>query len=174
MADQVVRIQRDGAVARLSLARPQKLNALNVAVLRELTGSVDELADDLSVRVVVLRGEGRAFSAGADLGGGASAGAAGLLYSLLFPVVNFFMGFIPGLKAFTAAVLGGIGNVPGAFLGAMALGLLESIGPLLFLDGFGVPAPYQLKDAIAFIILVLILIFRPTGILGERLAQARA
>jgi branched-chain amino acid transport system permease protein len=56
----------------------------------------------------------------------------------------------------------------------MALGLLESIGPLLFLDGFGVPAPYQLKDAIAFIILVLILIFRPTGILGERLAQARA
>jgi branched-chain amino acid transport system permease protein len=59
-------------------------------------------------------------------------------------------------------------------MGAMALGLLESIGPLLFLDGLGVPAPYQLKDAIAFIILVLILIFRPTGILGERLAQARA
>jgi branched-chain amino acid transport system permease protein len=106
--------------------------------------------------------------------GGASAGAAGLLYSLLFPVVNFFMGFFPGLKAFTAAVLGGIGNVPGAFMGAMALGMLESIGPLLFLDGLGVPAPYQLKDAIAFIVLVLILIFRPTGILGERLAQARA
>lgn len=103
--------------------------------------------------------------------GGASAGAAGILYALIFPVVNFFMGFIPGIKAFTAAVLGGIGNVMGAFLGAMLLGLLESIGPILFLDGLGIPAPYQLKDAIAFIILVLILIFRPTGILGERVSQ---
>lgn len=106
--------------------------------------------------------------------GGVSAGVAGVLYLILFPVAHFFMGFFPGLKAFTAAVLGGIGNVPGAFLGAMALGLLESIGPSLFLDGLGIPAPYQLKDAIAFAILVLILIFRPTGILGERLAQAKA
>jgi len=106
--------------------------------------------------------------------GGISAGAAGILYSLLFPVVNFIMGFIPGLKAFTAAVLGGIGNVPGAFLGAMLLGLIESIGPNLFLDGLGVPTPSQLKDAIAFTILVFILIFRPTGILGERMAQSKA
>ncbi|MBN2117510.1 MAG: branched-chain amino acid ABC transporter permease [Anaerolineales bacterium] len=106
--------------------------------------------------------------------GGISAGAAGILYALLFPVVNFIMGFIPGLKAFTAAVLGGIGNVPGAFLGAMILGLIESIGPNLFLDGLGVPTPSQLKDAIAFTILVFILIFRPTGILGERMAQSKA
>ncbi|MBM3143961.1 MAG: branched-chain amino acid ABC transporter permease [Chloroflexi bacterium] len=106
--------------------------------------------------------------------GGAAAGMAGILYLLLFPVAHFFMGFFPGLKAFTAAVLGGIGNVPGAFLGAMMLGLLESVGPSLFLDGLGIPAPYQLKDAIAFSVLVLILIFRPTGILGERLAQAKA
>lgn len=106
--------------------------------------------------------------------GGISAGAAGILYALLFPVVNFIMGFIPGLKAFTAAVLGGIGNVPGAFLGAMLLGLIESIGPNLFLDGLGVPTPSQLKDAIAFTILVFILIFRPTGILGERMAQSKA
>lgn len=106
--------------------------------------------------------------------GGASAGLAGVLYALLFPVVNFFMGFIPGLKAFTAAVLGGIGNVPGAMLGAMVLGLVESIGPNLFLDGLGIPNPNQLKDMIAFIFLVFILIFRPTGILGERLATAKA
>lgn len=106
--------------------------------------------------------------------GGASAGAAGILYALLFPVVNFFMGFFPGLKAFTAAVLGGIGNVPGAFVGALVLGLLESVGPNLFLDGLGIPTPSQLKDAIAFAILVFILIFRPTGLLGERLAQAKA
>ena len=106
--------------------------------------------------------------------GGASAGLGGILYILLFPVVHFFMGFIPGLKAFTAAVLGGIGNVPGAFLGAMILGILESVGPSLFLDGMGIVAPYQLKDAIAFIILVFILIIRPSGILGERITQAKA
>jgi branched-chain amino acid transport system permease protein len=106
--------------------------------------------------------------------GGASAGAAGVLYILLFPVVNFYMGFFPGIKAFTAAVLGGIGNVPGAFLGAIILGLLESVGPNLFLTGLGVPSPSQLKDAIAFIVLVLILIFRPTGILGERISRDKA
>ncbi len=106
--------------------------------------------------------------------GGGSAGAAGILYALLFPVVNFFMGFIPGIKAFTAAVLGGIGNVPGAFLGSMILGLLESVGPNLFLDGLGIPTPSQLKDAIAFIILVFILILRPSGILGERLSRQKA
>jgi branched-chain amino acid transport system permease protein len=106
--------------------------------------------------------------------GGASAGVAGILYTLLFPVVNFYMGFFPGIKAFTAAVLGGIGNVPGAFLGSIILGLLESIGPNLFLTGLGIPSPSQLKDAIAFIVLVLILIFRPTGILGERISQDKA
>jgi branched-chain amino acid transport system permease protein len=106
--------------------------------------------------------------------GGAAAGIAGILYLLLFPVAHFFMGFFPSLKAFTAAVLGGIGNVPGAFLGGMLLGLLESVGPNLFLDGLGVPTPSQLKDAIAFTILVLILIFRPTGIVGEKLTQAKA
>jgi branched-chain amino acid transport system permease protein len=106
--------------------------------------------------------------------GGISAGAAGILYVLLFPVVNFFMGFIPGLKAFTAAVLGGIGNVAGAFLGAIIIGLLEAVGPNLFFDGLGIPTPSQLKDAIAFTILVFILIFRPMGILGERLARQKA
>ncbi len=106
--------------------------------------------------------------------GGASAGAAGVLYALLYPVLNFIMGFFPGLKAFTAAVLGGIGNVAGAFVGAILMGLIESVGPNLFFDGLGVPTPGQLKDAIAFAILVFILIFRPTGILGERLTQAKA
>ncbi len=106
--------------------------------------------------------------------GGASAGFAGILYVLLFPIAWFFMGFIPALKAFTAAVLGGIGNVAGAFIGAMILGLLESVGPNLFLDGLGIPNPSQLKDAIAFIILVFILIFRPSGILGESITETKA
>lgn len=106
--------------------------------------------------------------------GGMAAGAAGVLYALMFKQVHFFMGFIPGLKAFTAAVLGGIGNVPGAMLGGLFLGVVESMGPSLFLDGLGIVAPYQLKDAIAFTMLVLVLIFRPTGILGERLAVKKA
>ncbi len=106
--------------------------------------------------------------------GGLLAGAAGVLYALMFKQVNFLMGFIPGIKAFTAAVLGGIGNVPGAMVGGLFLGLAESLGPNLFLDGLGIPAPYQLKDAIAFTLLVLVLIFRPTGILGETLADKRA
>jgi branched-chain amino acid transport system permease protein len=106
--------------------------------------------------------------------GGMSAGAAGVLYALMFKQVHFFMGFIPGIKAFTAAVLGGIGNIPGAMLGGIFLGLVESVGPSLFLDGLGIAAPYQLKDAIAFTLLVLVLIFRPTGLLGERLAVKKA
>ena len=106
--------------------------------------------------------------------GGVMAGVAGVLYALIFKQVNFFMGFVPGIKAFTAAVLGGIGNVPGAAVGGLFLGIFESIGPSLFLDGLGIPAAHQLKDVIAFTMLVLILIFRPTGILGERLATKRA
>jgi branched-chain amino acid transport system permease protein len=113
--------------------------------------------------------------------GGALAGAAGFFYALLFRQVKFDMGFFPGIKAFTAAVLGGIGNVVGAMLGGMFLGVTESLFPNLVLDGvcgWGttgcIPAPYQLKDALAFIMLVLVLIFRPTGILGERLATKKA
>src|SRR4030067_767168 len=105
--------------------------------------------------------------------GGASAGVAGILYSLIYQNVHFYMGFIPGLKAFTAAVLGGIGNVPGAWLGGTILGLIESLGPNLFLTGLGIPAGNQLKDAIAFAILVFILIFRPSGILGERVSKTK-
>jgi branched-chain amino acid transport system permease protein len=106
--------------------------------------------------------------------GAALAGAAGVLYALLFKQVQFFMGFFPGLKAFTAAVLGGIGNIPGAMLGGFFLGIFESVGPSLFLEGIGIPAAYQLKDVIAFTMLVLILIFRPSGILGERLTEKKA
>jgi branched-chain amino acid transport system permease protein len=106
--------------------------------------------------------------------GAAMAGAAGVLYGLMFRQIFFFTGFVPGIKAFTAAVLGGIGNIPGAMVGGFLLGELESVGPTLFLDGLGVPSPNQLKDVIAFTILVLVLIFRPQGIMGERLSRSRA
>lgn len=106
--------------------------------------------------------------------GAAMAGAAGVLFGLLFRQTHFFMGFVPGIKAFTAAVLGGIGSVPGAALGGLFLGIIETIGPRLVLKGLNIPANYQLRDVVAFSMLVLVLIFRPQGILGEALAEKKA
>ena len=106
--------------------------------------------------------------------GGALAGIAGLLYGLVFKQISFFLGFFLGVKGFGAAVLGGIGNIPGAMLGGFALGLVESLGPAAFLEGLGVQSPYQLRDAIAYTMLVMVLIFRPRGLLGERLSTTRA
>ena len=100
--------------------------------------------------------------------GGLLAGAAGILYTLLFNQVHFYMGFLPGIKAFTAAVLGGIGNIIGAALGGLLLGVLEQVGPNLLLTGYGIPSPNQLQDVIAFTVLVLVLIFRPSGLLGRK------
>jgi branched-chain amino acid transport system permease protein len=99
---------------------------------------------------------------------GALAGAAGVMWGLHMGIVYHFVGFLPGLKAFTAAVMGGIGNIPGAMLGGLSLGVLEAVGPAVL----GIP--FQLKDVVAFTILVLVLIFRPTGLLGEVLAEKKA
>jgi branched-chain amino acid transport system permease protein len=96
---------------------------------------------------------------------GALAGAAGVMWGLHLGLVYYFVGFVPGIKAFTAAVLGGIGNIPGAMLGGLFLGIVEALGPAILGINF------QLKDVIAFGILVLVLIFRPTGILGEVLTE---
>jgi branched-chain amino acid transport system permease protein len=98
--------------------------------------------------------------------GGMMAGIAGVLFALVFGFVSPFMGFVPGIKAFTAAVLGGIGSIAGAALGGLTLGVLEAVGPNLLLLGAGVPSPNQLRDVIAFTILVLVLLFRPGGLLG--------
>lgn len=98
---------------------------------------------------------------------GALAGAAGVMWGIHNGLVYFFIGFLPGIKAFTAAVLGGIGNIPGAMLGGLFLGLVESLGPAaLGMD-------FQLADVIAFTILVLVLIFRPSGILGQVLSEEK-
>ena len=106
--------------------------------------------------------------------GAALAGAAGVLFALYNKQVTHTMGFMPGIKAFTAAVLGGIGNIPGAMFGGLFLGIFESIGPSLFFSGLGFPSPTQLKDVIAFVMLVAVLIFRPTGLLGEVLTEKKA
>lgn len=95
--------------------------------------------------------------------GGLLAGAGGFLYAMRFDA-SFTMGFIPGVKAFTAAVLGGIGNVRGAMLGGLVLGLVENYGQF-FLGSANI-------DVVAFMVLVLILLVRPSGLLGERLGRA--
>jgi branched-chain amino acid transport system permease protein len=98
--------------------------------------------------------------------GGAMAGVAGVLYAMEFENIAYRVGFVLGIKAFTAAVLGGIGNIRGALLGGITLGLVENWGAIFFGS--------QWKDVIAFVILVVVLLFRPTGVLGESLQQARA
>jgi branched-chain amino acid transport system permease protein len=98
--------------------------------------------------------------------GGLLAGAAGALYGVFFETVRYNFGFIPGIKAFTAAVLGGIGNVRGALLGGLLLGLLESYGASYFGGKW--------TDVFAFTMLVVVLMVRPTGLLGENLGRARA
>ena len=103
--------------------------------------------------------------------GGAMAGVGGILWGLMFRSVTHMTGFLPGVKAFTAAVVGGIGNLGGAMAGGISLGSAESIAPLLILEPLGVPGVSQLKDAVAFTVLVLVLLFKPSGLFGERLSS---
>lgn len=100
--------------------------------------------------------------------GALMAGAAAVLFALYNRQVTPFVGFTPGIKAFTAAVLGGIGNIPGAMAGGLLLGIVESAAPAML----GLST--QLEDVVAFSVLVLILIFRPTGIFGEVLSKKKA
>lgn len=93
------------------------------------------------------------------------AAAGGIMWAMKYPQVNPFMGIFPGIKAFVAAVLGGIGNIVGAVIGGFLLGLAEILIVAL------VPQLAQYRDAFAFIILILVLLFRPTGIMGEPLAN---
>ena len=96
--------------------------------------------------------------------GSALAAAGGILYASLYPSIEPFMGIIPGLKAFIAAVLGGIGNIPGAALGGLIIGITETlVGG--YSATFGLPTGY--KDGVAFVILILILLFKPSGLLGK-------
>lgn len=98
--------------------------------------------------------------------GGLMAGAAAFLYMLKIETTKFDVGFLLGVKAFTAAVLGGIGNLRGALVGGLILGVAENWGSALFGS--------EWRDVVAFVLLVVILLFRPTGILGESLGKARA
>ncbi|RKS84237.1 branched-chain amino acid transport system permease protein [Motilibacter peucedani] len=98
--------------------------------------------------------------------GGAMAGLAGALYVVYFEQTKNLIGFVLGIKAFTAAVLGGIGNLRGALLGGLSIGLMENYGASIF--------GAEWKDVITFSILVLVLLFRPTGLLGESMGRSKA
>lgn len=98
--------------------------------------------------------------------GGAMAGVAALLYSIQYDITKFDIGFFIGLKAFTAAVLGGIGNLRGALVGGLFLGIAEVYASIVWSS--------EWTNVTAFVVLVVILMFRPTGLLGESLGKARA
>jgi len=91
--------------------------------------------------------------------GAALAGVAGLMVTLYYGVVDFYIGFVAGMKAFTAAVLGGIGSLPGAMLGGLLIGLIEALW-----SGYG---SIEYKDVAVFVVLILVLLFRPSGLLGK-------
>ncbi|HEX8099856.1 MAG TPA: branched-chain amino acid ABC transporter permease [Actinomycetota bacterium] len=140
--------------------------ALSLFVSRTKTGkSMRALAQDREIAslmgIDVDRTIVRTFAIG-----GVMAGIAGVLFAMFIGSVDPFMGFIPGIKAFTAAVLGGIGSIAGAAIGGLFLGLVEAVLPFLLLTGVNVPSPNQLSDVVAFTVLVLVLLFRPGGILG--------
>ncbi|OGS91539.1 MAG: ABC transporter permease [Gallionellales bacterium GWA2_60_18] len=103
--------------------------------------------------------------------GSAMAAVAGLMVSANYGIAHYYMGFLLGLKAFTAAVLGGIGNLRGAMLGGMLLGLIESLGAGYIGDLTGGFMGSNYQDVFAFFVLIAVLVFRPSGLLGERIAE---
>ena len=103
--------------------------------------------------------------------GSALAAVAGFMVSANYGIVHYYMGFMLGLKAFTAAVLGGIGNLRGAMLGGVVLGLIESLGAGYIGDLSGGVFGSNYQDVFAFFVLIAVLVFRPSGLLGERVAE---
>ena len=102
--------------------------------------------------------------------GGALAALAGIMMASNYGSAHFYMGFLPGIKAFTAAVLGGIGNLKGAMLGGLLLGLIEALGTGYLGAATNGVFGSNYQDVFAFIVLIAVLVFRPSGLLGERLA----
>ncbi|MGU7776433.1 branched-chain amino acid ABC transporter permease, partial [Burkholderia sp. MR1-5-21] len=103
--------------------------------------------------------------------GSALAALAGVMIASEYGNVHFYMGFIPGMKAFTAAVLGGIGNLGGAMVGGVLLGLIEQLGAGYIGNLTGGVFGSNYQDVFAFIVLIIVLVFRPSGLLGERVAD---
>ena len=136
---------------------------LNTLVQRTRLGrAIRAVAEDREMAAAMGVDVGKVISATFFLGS-ALAGAAGVLIGLYYTQIDFVMGYSAGLKAFTAAVLGGIGNIRGAMLGGLLLGVIESLAVSFINPAF--------KDVVVFAVLILTLVFRPEGLLGERLAD---
>jgi branched-chain amino acid transport system permease protein len=138
--------------------------ALHLLVQRSTLGRcMRAVAEDREVAAVMGVNVRRVISL-TFLLGSALGGAAGVLVGLYYTQIDFFMGYSAGLKAFTAAVLGGIGNLRGAMLGGLVLGLIESLAVTFMNPAY--------RDVVTFVVLILVLVFRPTGLLGESVPQA--
>ncbi len=161
-----IRLGSDDAAASLSYMQMiifvttfVAMLALSIFISRSRTGrACRACAEDIKM-TGLLGINSNAIIAITFVIGAALAAVAGVLLSLYYGVVNPYIGFMAGLKAFTAAVLGGIGSIPGAVLGGLVLGVTEAMTSGYFST--------QYKDAVAFALLILILLFRPTGILGR-------
>jgi branched-chain amino acid transport system permease protein len=103
--------------------------------------------------------------------GSALAAVAGLMVSANYSIAHYYMGFVLGLKAFTAAVLGGIGNLGGAMLGGILLGLIESLGAGYIGDLTGGVFGSNYQDVFAFFVLICVLVFRPSGLVGAKASE---
>lgn len=136
---------------------------LHLFITRTRTGkAMRALADDMKAASLMGINVDRTIMT-AFLVGAALAGAGGVMFGLYYSTINFHDGYLAGLKAFTAAVLGGIGNIPGAMLGGVLIGVFEGLGA-----GY---LSSEWKNVFAFFILILILLFRPRGLLGTRVVK---
>lgn len=141
------------------------LVGLNLLVFRTKIGmAMRATAQDKTMSALVAIGSNKIISLTFAIGAGLAA-AAGIMYGLYYGSVKYDMGFVPGIKAFAAAVLGGIGNITGAMLGGLIIGMVEIFGAG-YLSG-------EYKDVFAFIILIAVLYFKPTGIMGENIDDTR-
>jgi len=141
------------------------LIGLNILVFKTKIGmAMRATAQDKTMSALVAIGSNKIISLTFAIGAGLAA-AAGIMYGLYYGSVKYDMGFVPGIKAFAAAVLGGIGNITGAMIGGLIIGMVEIFGA-----GY-ISSEY--KDVFAFIILIGVLYFKPTGIMGENIDDTR-
>ncbi len=141
------------------------LIVLNILVFKTKMGmAMRATAQDKTMSALVAIGSNRIISITFAIGAGLAA-AAGIMVGLYYGSVRYDMGFVPGIKAFAAAVLGGIGNITGAMIGGLIIGMVEIFGAG-YISG-------QYKDVFAFIILIAVLYFKPTGIMGENIDDTR-
>ncbi len=141
------------------------LISLNLLVFKTKIGmAMRATAQDKTMSALVAIGSNKIISLTFAIGAGLAA-AAGIMYGLYYGSVKYDMGFVPGIKAFAAAVLGGIGNITGAMIGGLIIGMVEIFGAG-YISG-------EYKDVFAFIILIGVLYFKPTGIMGENIDDTR-